>query len=47
VSVEKYCISPKLLDVFSSIISGCFIIKPLLYIPVGYVCPANKLAECF
>ena len=47
VSTEKYCISPALLDTCDSTVSGCFIINPLLSIPVGYVLLANKLAECF
>ena len=44
VFTENHCISPKLLDVSSSILEGCFIKKPLFIIPVGYVWFANKLA---
>ena len=46
-SDEKYFIAPKLVTVDVSIESGFLIIKPLLYIPVGYVWFENKLALCF
>ena len=42
-STEKYCIIPKLLLTEVSTESVCFIMNPLLSIPLGYVCDANRL----